>query len=67
MQRRLKSRLDLQKRDPVQNGTQIQLKRTFSEGQLVYTAPITIEGQTMNVQIDTGSSDLVSVDDGIET
>lgn len=48
----------LHKRDPVVNGTQIQLKRTFSEGQLVYTAPISIEDQAMEVQVDTGSSDL---------
>ncbi|UZJ54949.1 hypothetical protein CBS101457_004269 [Exobasidium rhododendri] len=48
----------LQRRDPVANGTQIQLTRTFDEGQLVYTAPISIEGQALNVQVDTGSSDL---------
>lgn len=49
-----------QKRDAIQNGTQLQLSRAFSAGQLIYTAPITIEGQTLNVQVDTGSSDLVS-------
>lgn len=35
----------------------MQLKRTLNLGQLAYTAPITIEGQELNVQIDTGSSD----------
>lgn len=50
----------MQRRDPVRNGTQVQLSRTFSQGQLVYTAPITIQNQNMHVEVDTGSSDLVS-------
>lgn len=58
---RVKGPTGLQRRGPVANGTVVQLKRTFSEGQLVYTAPISIEGQNMQVQIDTGSSNLVSI------
>lgn len=60
IQRRKRGQQWMQKRNPVGNGTQVELTRTFSQGQLVYTAPITIEGQDMHVQIDTGSSDLVS-------
>lgn len=51
----------MQRRAAVQNGTQIQLNRAFSAGQLIYTTPVSIENQTLNVQVDTGSSDLVSV------
>ncbi|PWN36773.1 acid protease [Meira miltonrushii] len=41
----------------VAKSTVVQLKRTFLQGQLTYTAPITVEGQTLNVQVDTGSAD----------
>ncbi|MCO5600715.1 hypothetical protein L7F22_054830 [Adiantum nelumboides] len=56
--RRLGGQGTMQRRDPVRNGTQVQLSRTFSQGQLVYTAPITIQNQNMHVEVDTGSSDL---------
>lgn len=54
------STFELQKRAPVRSGSQIQLTRGFNAGQLVYTAPVTVEGQTMQVQVDTSTSDLVS-------
>lgn len=48
-------------RRAIANGTKVTLQRAFNGGQLTYTAPIDVEGQTVNVQVDTGSSDLVRV------
>lgn len=53
----LSSSEDLLAKRAVGKGSVVQLKRTFLQSQLTYTAPVTVEGQTLNVQVDTGTSD----------
>lgn len=42
------------------NGTRIVLTQGDSAGQLIYTMPLMVGSQELPVQVDTGSSDLVS-------
>lgn len=51
----------------VSKGSVVQLKRTFNKGQLTYIAPVAVEGQTMYVQVDTGSSDFWLASDKCNT
>jgi hypothetical protein len=46
-----------QRKRAVAQDAVLQLQRTFLQGQLIYVTSLVVEGQTMEVQVDTGTSD----------